>query len=266
MRIDAYLAQNGLCKSRERARILILQECVKVNGITVTKPSFSVTGEEDIQIHDIYERYVGRGGFKLEKALDFFQVNAQGATVLDIGASTGGFTDCWLQHGAAKVYALDVGNGQLAPSLLEDERVVSMENTDARVLDAQQVFGVTRISVDVSFISLTRIFPVIYRLLPENGMALALIKPQFEAGRQHLSSHGVVKSKTVHVKVLQGIVQAAENLPLTVRGMTFSPLKGGDGNIEYWIWLTKDGGSYPQIDCETLVEETFDHFKKEARL
>ncbi len=241
MRLDMLVMQNGLASSRQRAKALITNGQIQVNGMICTKPA-KLT-EETANLVRMGEdfRYVGRGGFKLEAILEQQHLSLKNCICMDIGASTGGFTDCMLQHGAEKVYAVDVGHGQLAESLRQDARVICMEGTDIRTLQREAISDqIDFISVDVSFISLERILPDICRFLSETGMAVLLIKPQFEAGRTDVGKKGIVRSKAVHVRVLQTVCMALERHDLHVQLLCPSPIRGGSGNAEYLV-LVKRG-------------------------
>ncbi len=247
MRVDIALKERFEI-SRQKAKELIEAGKVTVNGKTVAKPSLDVEDTDTLVIEktDIL-KYVGRGGLKLEKALDSFNIDPLGLTCLDIGASTGGFTDCLLQRGAAKVYALDVGTSQLADSLKSDSRVISMENTDIRDANLEKV---DFICMDVSFISVTKVLNKVSELLKDDGSAVILIKPQFEAGRESLNKKGIVKNYKIHKKVIREVMAFAQGCGLKVRGLTFSPVKGGDGNTEYLLYAAKGGaeGIMPDVD------------------
>ncbi len=236
MRLDTYLAENNLCKSRTAAQSLIRSGGVSVNGKPCSKPSAEVGEGDTVEVTGEQLRYVGRGGLKLEAALERFGLDITGAECVDIGSSTGGFTDCMLQHGAAKVWAVDVGRDQLDGKLRSDPRVVSMEQTDIRDAELPQV---DFIGTDVSFISLRLILPHIFRLLKSGGRAVALIKPQFEAGRSNLSKKGIVRDEKVRLKVRDEIAAFAEECGLTVVGTEVSPITGGDGNTEYLMYTVK---------------------------
>lgn len=236
MRLDVYLTENGMCKSRTAAQSLIKSGGVSLNGKACSKPSQEVTEADSVEITAEQLRYAGRGGLKLEAALEQFRLDITGAECIDIGSSTGGFTDCMLQHGAAKVYAVDVGRDQLVDFLRNDPRVVSMEQTDIRTAELPQV---NFIGTDVSFISLKLILPHIYRLLKKGGRAAVLIKPQFEAGRANLSKKGVVRDERVRLRIRDEIAEFAKGCGFTVAGMAVSPITGGDGNVEFLMCLEK---------------------------
>ena len=257
MRLDAYLAESGLVKSRERAKELIKAGQVLVNGIKAEKPSVNVDGSIDIKITGEQLIYVGRGGLKLEKALREFGIDPDGRVCIDIGASTGGFTDCMLKSGASYVYAVDVGHGQLDDSLKSDERISDMEGINILDLSAKDFpKGPDLISADVSFVSVKRIIPKIYELLPENGEAVVLIKPQFEAGRSAIGKGGIVKDRKTHERVLEEVVSFAFAEGFVTEKLTYSPISGGDGNIEYLSYLKK-GSRSPDLDYKKIVSEAF---------
>ncbi len=242
MRLDVYLTEKGMCQSRTAAKNLINIGGVTVNGKPAVKVSTEVTNSDNIGLVEIkLPKYVGRGGVKLEGALDLWNIPLDGLVCVDIGASTGGFTDCMLQSGAAKVYAVDVGRDQLHERLRADKRVISSENTDIRGFELPDEYrdGADFIGTDVSFISLKHILPHIFRLLKDGGRAVALIKPQFEAGRENLSKKGIVRSESVRQKVVGEIRAFAKECGFTVVGVERSPITGGDGNVEYLMYIRK---------------------------
>lgn len=235
MRIDKYLALHGYAKSREAAQKLLCDGVITVGGRSV-KPSFDIDESSPPEIEIIGElpRYVSRGGLKLERALEAFNIDVVGLDAVDIGASSGGFTDCLLQHGARRVRAVDVGHSQLDPTLASDPRVVSYEGINARGLVPEQIGGQCDLAVcDVSFISLTLILPAVTRILKPDGRFVGLIKPQFEAGRQNIGKGGIVKSREVHAEVVRRVLDTAGALGLGCVGVISSPIEGGDGNREY---------------------------------
>ncbi len=235
-RLDSFLAENGYIKSRTLASQLIRSGKVTVNGKICSRPSFMVSYSDEIKLIGDMPKYVGRGGEKLERALEHFKIELNGKNCIDIGASTGGFTDCMLQHGAARVYSVDVGVGQLDPKLRSDSRVFSLEKTDIRNAD---IPAAEFISADVSFISLKHIIPSVYRLLETGCGAVLLIKPQFEAGRQDIGKNGIVKDEKVHKRVCGEIADFAEKSGFIVNGIIPSPISGGDGNREFLMYLVK---------------------------
>lgn len=233
-RLDVLLTQKGLCDSRSRAQALIMSGEVYVNGLKCDKAGTAVAVEAQIEVRGNACPYVSRGGLKLEKALRDFGVDPAGFVCSDSGASTGGFTDCLLQKGAKKVFAIDVGYGQLAWSIRTDERVVCMERTNIRYVKPEDLGEPLDLSVvDVSFISLRIVLPAIKSLLKPTGQIVCLIKPQFEAGKDKVGKKGVVRDAAVHEEVLNGFLSLAAELELTVRNLTFSPVKGPEGNIEF---------------------------------
>lgn len=261
-RLDAALVRLGFASGREKAKALIAAETVTVNGKTVTKASFSVGETDTVACAAPPPRYVGRGGYKLEKAVALASLSLKGAVAMDIGASTGGFTDCMLQQGAVRVYAVDVGHGQLHPSLREDPRVVCLEGTDCRdtalLLRVIPAHSVTFCSVDVSFISLQAVLPSLCPLLAENAVVVCLIKPQFEAGKAAVGKKGIVKERRDHIRVLGEQLALFTSLNWGLKELTFSPITGGEGNIEYLAVLGTD--QPPRVGLptpETVVEEAF---------
>jgi 23S rRNA (cytidine1920-2'-O)/16S rRNA (cytidine1409-2'-O)-methyltransferase len=259
-RLDCLIFDRGLSESRERAKTVVMAGQVYVNGQKQDKPGTMLPENVKIEVRGSKIPYVSRGGLKLEKALATFPIDLKGKTVMDIGASTGGFTDCMLQNGAKKVYAVDVGYGQLAWKLRIDPRVVSLERTNVRYLTEQQVpESVDFFSVDVAFISLRLVLPVARRFLSEHGQAVCLIKPQFEAGRENVGKKGVVRDPKVHVQVIQKIVAFVKENGFSVLGLTYSPVKGPEGNIEYLLYLQKSDSpseTVPDLDISALVEES----------
>lgn len=258
-RLDVYLSENNTVKSRSLAASLIKQGSVEVNGRICTKASFAVDENDNIRIIGEMPKYVGRGGLKLEKALSHYRLHLDGSVCIDIGASTGGFTDCMLQNGAKKVYSIDVGYGQLAWKLRNDPRVVNLERTNMRKVTREQVPDeIDFFSVDVSFISLKLILPVARQLMSENAQAVCLIKPQFEAGREKVGKKGVVRDPAVHVEVVRKIFDFCLENGFDVLNLDYSPIKGPEGNIEYLIHLRKsdDPKSYTDVTPEQLVENS----------
>lgn len=240
-RADAALVDAGLFPSRERAHAAILAGEVRVGGVPVRKPGQQVDPGTVFEVAEV-QRYVSRGGHKLEAALDSFGIDPSGLRVLDIGASTGGFTDCVLQRGAAEVTALDVGYGQLAWSLRTDPRVMTLERTNIRSVEGPLAGAPFDLAViDVSFIALVKVLPHVREQLGESGRIVALVKPQFEAGKGRVGKRGVVRDPEVHADVLRSVARAAVEMGWVVRGVTFSPVKGPEGNIEFLIWLAGDG-------------------------
>ena len=240
IRLDQYLVQNGLTQSRERAKALIMSGVVFVNEQKADKAGEMIAPDAKVEVrgHDI--GYVSRGGLKLEKAMQVFPMRPEGLVCMDIGASTGGFTDCMLQNGAKKVYAVDVGYGQLAWSLRTDPRVVNMERTNIRHVTSEQLAEpIEFFSVDVSFISLKHIFPVAQAVTTPTAVGVCLVKPQFEAGREKVGKHGVVRDPATHREVICNAMGYAVENGFAVKGLDFSPVKGPEGNIEYLMYVVK---------------------------
>lgn len=238
-RLDVLLVEKGLASSRERAKAYIMAGLVTVDGQKVDKAGTVIPVTAAIAVHGDSIGYVSRGGLKLAKALAFFALDLNGKVMADIGASTGGFTDCALKNGAAKVYAIDVGYGQLAWSLRTDERVVNMERTNIRNVRPEDLNELLDfVSIDVAFISLDKVLPVVKTLLTPQGTVIALIKPQFEAGRDKVGKKGVVRDPAIHREVINNVLQMAHQQSLTPLGLTYSPVKGPEGNIEYLLYLT----------------------------
>ena len=248
-RLDTLVVQRGLVESRERAKRLILAGEVVVSGSAQVKPGQLISSEAEIVVKQP-PRYVSRGGLKLEKALQVFQADVRGKVAIDVGASTGGFTDCLLQHGAKFVYAVDVGHGQLAWKLRQDPRVCVIEGTNIRTIDVNRFEPPVEVGVvDVSFISLQKVLPVVTQIVDPAGAVLALVKPQFEAGREHVGKGGVVRDVKVHVQVLRNLIQFIHGLDQSVMGISYSPIRGPAGNIEYLLWF-KTGNESASVDWE----------------
>lgn len=259
-RLDVFLKDNkGF--SRQLSKELVVEGSVKVDGRVITKPAFIVKPESLVEIAESkLLRYVGRGGLKLEAAINTFKLDLKDKTCLDIGASTGGFTDCMLSFGAKKCYAVDVGSNQLDDKLKNDTRVISIENTninDLPPLDDKIDF----IGVDVSFVSLTKIIEAAVRHLDENGVMVVLIKPQFEVGREGLGKNGIVKDKRDHRRVLKSVTDCFNSLKLGLNGITFSPVRGGSGNIEYLACFSKNSKSIV-FSADELVNQAYKYHKE----
>lgn len=255
-RLDVYLVSNGLTKSRERAKELIDRAQVLVNGAPAKKAGQNILDTDKIEITGEQNPYVSRGGLKLEKAILTFSLSLSGKTAMDIGASTGGFTDCMLKNGVLKVYAVDVGSGQLDPILLSDSRVINLEKTNIRYLPQESAEKVDFISIDVSFISLIQVLPAAKAFLKAGGEIAALIKPQFEAGKKALNKKGVVKDKKVHLEVVKTILSFAESVGLYAKGLTYSPVRGPEGNIEYLAIFSENAQDKNSINAEAIVNES----------
>ncbi len=251
-RADVELVARGLYPSRERARAAILAGEVRADGVRIEKPGQMIAADTAIEIRS-EPRYVSRGGHKLERALDAFRIDVTGSRAIDVGASTGGFTDCLLKRGAASVVALDVGYGQLAWALRSDERVTVLERTNVRDVDGSAIGAPFDVVVcDVSFISFTRVLPKLIEFAGDTGCVVGLVKPQFEAGKGRVGKKGVVRDRRVHEEVLSSVIEAVHARGWVVRGVTWSPLKGPEGNIEFLVWLTPTG-DVPEVDVARIV-------------
>ena len=254
-RLDVLLFEKGLCPSRERAKTAVMEGIVYLDGQKAGKAGDMVDENIAIEVRDKGKSFVSRGGHKIEKALDYFAIDPAGLVVMDVGASTGGFTDCLLRRGASKVYSIDVGYGQLAWSLRTDARVVCMERTNIRYVTREQLQEIPSLAViDVSFISLKLVLPVVSALLCEQGRVACLIKPQFEAGKGRVGKKGVVREPEIHQEVLQAFIENAQQAGFCVLDLTFSPIKGPEGNIEFLGYLGKQAVAQ-EIDIAQLVEQ-----------
>ena len=254
-RLDQLVFDLGYTESRERAKTTIMSGLVFVNGQRADKPGMPVSPEAKIEVRGEALPFVSRGGFKLDKALKAFPVVAEGKVCIDCGASTGGFTDVLLQHGAARVYAVDVGYGQLAWKLRTDDRVVNLERTNLRYLTREQIPEPIELAVmDVSFISIKLVLPAVKELLLPGADVICLIKPQFEAGREEVGKKGVVKDSKVHCEVIHNILDFAPRIGLSVQGLDYSPIKGPEGNIEYICHLKNGSFDSASPDVEALVK------------
>lgn len=263
VRLDQLIFDMGFVPSRERAKTTIMAGNVFVDGQRMDKPGTAVDPEKKIEVRGEALPFVSRGGFKLDKALKEFPVDPSGCTCIDCGASTGGFTDVLLQHGAAKVYAVDVGYGQLAWKLRSDERVINMERTNVRYISDEQIPEKLDLAVmDLAFISIELVIPAVRELLKENGDILCLIKPQFEAGKDKVGKKGVVRDSAVHLEVLERFLAFAPDAGFTVMGLSFSPIRGPEGNIEYLGWLKKGVHEAETIDPKPVVEASHSSFKE----
>lgn len=259
IRLDVALVEGGFAESREKAKRLIMSGIVYVNNQKSDKAGNTVNPDDIIEVRGQTLKYVSRGGLKLEKAMQVFPITLDGCVCADIGASTGGFTDCMLQNGAKKVYAIDVGYGQLDWRLRTDERVVNMERTNFRYVTKNEISeDLDFASVDVSFISLSLILPVMRNLLKEQGTAVCLIKPQFEAGRENVGKKGVVREKSVHIAVIEKIIGLLDDNKFSLLGLDFSPVKGPEGNIEYLCYIRKDEKiASNTFSAEEIVEKSY---------
>lgn len=260
-RLDVLLVKRNLAASREKAKAIIMSGNVYVDNQKEDKPGTTFPEESKIEVRGHTLPYVSRGGFKLEKAMKEFQVSVEGKVCTDVGSSTGGFTDCMLQNGAVKVFAIDVGHGQLDWKLRQDERVVCMEKTNIRYVTPEDIGeAVAFASVDVSFISLGLVLPAARNLLTDDGRMVCLIKPQFEAGREKVGKKGVVRDKAVHIEVIEKVIDIADGLHFKVLGLDYSPIKGPEGNIEYLIYLEKrpedEAAAHEPVDVRQVVEQS----------
>ncbi|MDD7266652.1 MAG: TlyA family RNA methyltransferase [Lachnospiraceae bacterium] len=256
-RLDVLVTNRGLAPSREKAKALIMAGQIFVNGNREDKAGTMIEETAGIEVKGQGLRYVSRGGLKLEKAIQVFPITLTGKTCMDVGASTGGFTDCMLQNGAERVYSIDVGRGQLAWKLRCDERVINLEKTNMRYVTRAEVDReIDFASIDVSFISLKLILPVVKTLLADTGEVVCLVKPQFEAGKEKVGKKGVVREPAVHAEVLNAMIETAIGLDYQVAGLSFSPVKGPEGNIEYLLYLQCNGnGEQTAADWQAAIIE-----------
>lgn len=265
-RIDVLLVEKGFLVSREKAKAALMAGLVFADGRIVDKAGTMIDDEAEITVKGNQCPYVSRGGLKLEKALKEFEISVDGAVCTDIGASTGGFTDCMLQHGAQKVYAIDVGYGQLDYKLRIDSRIINMEKVNIRYLDFDTIKDpISFISIDVSFISLKLVFPIASQLLETGGALVCLVKPQFEAGREQVGKNGIVRERNVHEEVLKNVAGYAQDNGLMVSGITYSPITGAKGNIEYLMYLVKSDSDAPfSVDekIKSIVKLSHDTLEK----
>lgn len=263
-RLDVLLVEQGLADSREKAKAIIMSGIVYVDNNKEDKAGTIFEETARIEVRGNTLKYVSRGGLKLEKAMNNFGVTLEGKVCMDVGASTGGFTDCMLQNGAVKVYSVDVGHGQLAWKLRNDERVVCMEKTNIRYVTPDDIDDVIEFaSIDVSFISLTKVLPAVRELMTPGGEIVCLIKPQFEAGREKVGKKGVVRELSTHIEVVQMIVDYARANGFRTLHLSYSPIKGPEGNIEYLLHITKDESrENEEFDIRVLVEESHSALSK----
>lgn len=264
IRLDQLVYDKGFADSREKAKAIVMSGNVYIAGQKADKPGLQVSADTEIEVRIKELPFVSRGGYKLDKALKVFPVNPQGMVCIDCGASTGGFTDVLLQHGAQRVYAVDVGYGQLAWKLRNDCRVINLERTNLRYVDATLIPELLDIGVcDVSFISLKLILPAVKPLLKNNAPFICLIKPQFEAGREQVGKKGVVRDIKVHESVVKDLLAYAVSVGYTVAGLDYSPIRGPEGNIEYLLYLeNKVSESFDNIDYRKVVEESHKELEK----
>lgn len=255
IRLDQLVFDLGLAESRERAKTTVMSGLVFVNGQRADKPGMQVSPDVNVEVKGTALPYVSRGGLKLEKALKVFPIDVNGKVCIDCGASTGGFTDVLLKNGAAKVYSVDVGYGQLAWSLRNDERVVNMERTNIRYISSEQIPEPLDICVmDLSFISVKLVLPAVCALLKDDAQLVCLIKPQFEAGREEVGKKGVVRDKAVHLSVIESVLSFAPTVGMTIMGLDFSPIKGPEGNREYLCYMKKGVHEADLINAAAVVE------------
>ena len=255
-RLDVAVFEGGYAPSREKAKAIIMAGLVYVNNQKVDKAGFELKEDDILEVRGNSLKYVSRGGLKLEKAMESFPITLKDKICMDVGASTGGFTDCMLQNGASKVYSIDVGYGQLAWKLRTDERVVNLERTNFRYVDSEKIKDLVDFaSVDVSFISLKLILPTLNKLLANNAAAVCLIKPQFEAGKEKVGKKGVVREASTHIEVIEKVIGFAVENGFSVLGLEFSPIKGPEGNIEYLLYIEKSAEPYvdESVNPEKLV-------------
>ena len=264
-RIDVLLVKMGFFATRQKAKYAIENNCVEVNNEIITKVSKLVEEDSNIKVKNISLPYVSRGGLKLEKAINYMKINLKGKTCIDIGASTGGFTDCMLQNGALKVYSIDVGHNQLDEKLKNDERVINLEGTNIKNIDVKKFEKVDFISIDVSFISLTQVLEKASLLLKENGEMVILIKPQFEAGKDAINKNGVVKDKIAHRKVIEKIILYLNSLSLNIKDLTFSPIKGPAGNIEYLAYIKNEKQDFDLFLLRERIKKIVDEAHAELK-
>ena len=263
-RLDVLLVKRGLAESREKAKAIIMTGNVFVEEQREDKAGSTFAEDAQIRIKGTPMKYVSRGGYKLEKAMELWHVPLQDKLCMDVGSSTGGFTDCMLQNGAVKVYAIDVGTNQLAWKLRQDERVVSMEKTNIRYVTPEDIADpIDFSSIDVAFISLTKVLIPVWNLLKNGGRVVCLVKPQFEAGREQIGKNGIVRESSVHEKVLETVTAFAVDYGFSVKGLDFSPIQGGHGNIEFLAHLEKTNS--PQNDAQTSIKEVVAQAHKEFK-
>lgn len=253
LRLDSAVFELGISESREKAKALIMAGQIYVNGMKAIKPGVTVSSSDKIELRGNTLPYVSRGGLKLEKAMEVFPITLKDKVCMDIGASTGGFTDCMLQNGAVKVYSIDVGYGQLAWKLRSDSRVVNLERTNFRYVTSEQIpESIDFASIDVSFISLKLIFPALMPLLQTDGECVCLVKPQFEAGKDKVGKKGVVRERATHIEVIENVIGYASDNGFSVLNLDFSPVKGPEGNIEYLLYIKKTDEKTCVVDSEMI--------------
>ncbi len=262
-RLDILLVEKGFFESREKAKGAIMAGVVFVNNFVSDKPGMSIDTEANIFIKEDICPYVSRGGLKLKKAVEAFELQLTSVVGMDIGASTGGFTDCMLKEGATKVYAIDVGYGQLDWKLRNDPKVVNMEKTNFRHLTKDKIPDeIDFVSIDVSFISVKLIFPVMIQFLRDGAEIICLVKPQFEAGREQVGKNGIIREKSVHIQVIENVMNYGLASGLATVGLTFSPVTGAKGNIEYLLYLKKSEQELSGLDVTTIVDAAHETLRK----
>lgn len=255
-RLDVLLVKRNLTESREKAKAIIMSGNVFVEGQREDKAGSMFPDTVNIELKGVTAKYVSRGGFKLEKAIEYYGVSLEGKICMDVGSSTGGFTDCMLQNGAVKVYAVDVGTNQLAWKLRQDKRVVSMEKTNIRYLEPEHIEDkIDFVSIDVAFISLTKVLIPVRELLKDEGEVVCLIKPQFEAGREKVGKKGVVREQSVHIEVIEKVIAYAVSIGFRILNLDYSPIKGPEGNIEYLLHIKKSTPDLKESSNELSIEE-----------
>ena len=263
IRLDQLIFEKGFAESREKAKALIMSGCVFLDGQRADKPGMSVSPDTEPEVHKKELAFVSRGGYKLDKAIRVFGIDPEGKRCIDCGASTGGFTDVLLQHGAEKVYAVDVGYGQLAWTLRTDPRVVNLERTNLRYVTKEQIPDLLDLAVcDVSFISLRLVMPAVAPLLKPDAEIMCLIKPQFEAGRELVGKKGVVRDAAVHEQVIRTVLEFMPSIGFSVQGLDYSPITGPEGNIEFLLYMRKSDADSVEPDISSLVERAHRELKK----
>ena len=263
IRLDQLIFEKGFAESREKAKALIMSGCVFLDGQRADKPGMSVSSDTEPEVHKKELAFVSRGGYKLDKAIRVFGIDPEGKRCIDCGASTGGFTDVLLQHGAEKVYAVDVGYGQLAWTLRNDPRVVNLERTNLRYVTKEQIPDLLDLAVcDVSFISLRLVMPAVAPLLKPDAEIMCLIKPQFEAGRELVGKKGVVRDAAVHEQVIRTVLEFMPSIGFSVQGLDYSPITGPEGNIEFLLYMRKSDADSVEPDISSLVERAHRELKK----
>lgn len=264
-RIDVLLVEKGLFETRQKAKYAIENECVYIENNLVNKVSKIYEEDCNIEIRKKALPFVSRGGLKLDKAIKEFKISIKNKICMDIGASTGGFTDCMLQNGAAKVYAVDVGHNQLDKTLKQNKRVINLEGTNIKEINTEEFEKIEFISIDVSFISLTNVLDTAYKILNQNGEIVILIKPQFEAGKEFINKNGVVKDKKIHERTIEKVLLYANSLGFTVNNIDYSPIKGSAGNIEYIAYIKKQASKLDLFSLRDTIKSIVEKSHKELK-